>query len=100
MKKDILDKISVSEARSILKQIAKEDASLKKRIIGLAEDLLRDIDVEAICDDVFGALDGIDVHELWDRAGAKTDGYTSPDDMADEMVEEANPAVRCRVRRN
>ncbi len=34
-------------------------------------------------------MDGIDVHELWDRAGHRTDGYTSPEDMAVEMVEEA-----------
>ena len=89
MKKDILDKISASEAQSILKQIAGEDEGLRKRIIELAEDLLRDVDVEEVCGDVYYKLDGIDVHELWDRAGAKTDGYTSPEDMAFEMVEEA-----------
>ena len=58
-------------------------------LIELAEDLFRNVDVEAVCDDVFDALDGIDVHELWDRAGSKTDGYTSPEDMAVEMFEEA-----------
>ena len=55
----------------------------------MAEDLFRDVDVDEICDAVFGALDGIDVHELWDRAGPKTDGYTSPQDMSAEMFEEA-----------
>jgi len=34
-------------------------------------------------------LDGIDVHELWDRSGGRSDGYTSPEDMAFEMFEEA-----------
>jgi len=89
MKNDILDKVSASEARSILKQIAGDDKSLAKRIIGLAEDLIRDVDVEEACGDVYYELDGIDVHELWDRSGAKTEGYTSPEDMAVEMVEEA-----------
>jgi hypothetical protein len=89
MKEDIFNKISPSEALEILKQIAKTDKTLKKRIIELAEDLFRNVDVEAVCDDVFDALDGIDVHELWDRAGSKTDGYTSPQDMAVEMFEEA-----------
>lgn len=37
----------------------------------------------------FYALDGIDVHELWDRSGPRTDGYTSPEDMSVEMFEEA-----------
>jgi len=89
MKNDIFDKISPSEALGILRQIAKTDKNLKKRIIEMAEDLFRNVDVEAVCDDVFDALDGIDVHELWDRAGPKTDGYTSPEDMAMEMFEEA-----------
>ena len=89
MKEDIFDKISPSEALEILKQIAKTDKKLKKRIIELAEELFRNVDVEAVCDDVFDALDGIDVHELWDRSCPKTDGYTSPEDMTVEMFEEA-----------
>ena len=89
MEDDIFNKISPSEALEILKQIAKTDKKLKKRIVELAEDLFRDVDVEAVCNDVYNALDEIDVHELWDRAGPKTDGYTSPEDMAVEMFEEA-----------
>ncbi len=89
MKNDIFNKISPSEALEILKQIAKTDKKLKKRIIELAEELFRNVDVEAVCDEVFDALDGIDVYELWDRAGPKTDGYTSPEDMAVEMFEES-----------
>ena len=89
MKNDIFNKISPSEALEILKQIAKTDKKLKKRIIELAEELFRNVDVEAVCDEVFDALDGIDVYELWDRAGSRTDGYTSPEDMAVEMFEES-----------
>lgn len=40
MKDDIFNKISPSEALEILKQIAKTDKKLKKRIIELAEELL------------------------------------------------------------
>ncbi len=89
MDNDILNKISSNEALEILRQITKTDKRLKKRIIELAEDLLRDIDVDDVCEDVFYALNGIDVHELWDHAGPKADGYTSIDDMAIEMFEEA-----------
>jgi len=88
MNDDIFNKISPDEALEILKQIAKTDKKQKKRIIDLAEDLFRSVNIESICDDVFFALDGIDVHELWNRAGSKTDGYTSPEDMAVEMLEE------------
>lgn len=89
MKDDILAKISPDEALEIIRQLTKTDKKLKNKIVGLAEDLFKDVDLDEICEDVFYALDGIDVHELWDRAGPKTDGYTSPEDMAVEMFEEA-----------
>ncbi|MBW1777277.1 MAG: hypothetical protein JRJ54_06750 [Deltaproteobacteria bacterium] len=88
-KDDIFKKISPNEALEILRLITQQDKNLKKKIIELAEDLFRDVDVDDICGAVFDALDGIDVHELWDRAGPKTDGYTSPEDMSVEMFEEA-----------
>jgi hypothetical protein len=88
-KDDIFEKISPNEALKILRQIAKTDKNLKKKIIELAEDLFRDVDVDDICETVFNVLDGIDVHEVWDRAGPKTEGYTSPEDMSVEMFEEA-----------
>ena len=88
-KDDIFHKISPKEALEILKKLSKTDNNLKMKIIELAEELFRDVDVEKICEDVFYALNGIDVHELWDRAGPKTDGYTSPEDMSVEMFEEA-----------
>jgi len=88
-KDDIINNISPTEALKILRQITKTDKNLKKKIIELAEDLFRDVDVDDICENVFDALDMIDVHELWDRAGPKTDGYTSPEDMSVEMFEEA-----------
>jgi hypothetical protein len=89
MKEDIFDKISPNEALKILRQISKTDNVLKDKIIALAEDLFSDIDIDEICEAVFYELDRIDVHELWDRAGPKTDGYTSPEDMSVEMFEEA-----------
>jgi hypothetical protein len=88
-KDDIFEKLSRNEALEILRQITKTDKNLKKKIIELAEDLFRDVDIDDICEAVFDALDGIDVHELWDRAGPKTDGYTSPEDMSVDMFEEA-----------
>jgi len=72
----------------ILRSLAESDKKIKNRIIEIAEGLFGDIDVEEIGEDVFYALDGIDVHELWDSSGAKSDGYISTENMAFEMVEE------------
>jgi hypothetical protein len=87
-KDDIFNKITPDEALEILRQLAKTDNDLKAKVIKLAEDLFRDVDIDQTCEDVFYALDEIDVHELWDRAGPKRDGYTSPGDMSFEMFEE------------
>jgi hypothetical protein len=88
-KNDIFDKITPDEALEILRQLTKTDNNLKTKVVKLAEDLFRDVEIDQIREGVFYALDGIDVHELWDRAGPKTDGYTSPEDMSVEMFEEA-----------
>lgn len=86
--KDILDRISGHEALYILRRLAKSDKSIQKRIATIAEEIIKDIDVESISDDVFFNLDGIDVHDLWNNAGSRSDGYISPEDLAFEMVEE------------
>jgi hypothetical protein len=89
MKNQIFNKITPDEALDILNTLAKSDKELKKKIIDLAEAIFTDVDFDDVCENVFHALDGIDVHELWDRAGPRTDGYTSPEEMAVEMFEEA-----------
>ncbi len=88
MENNILNKISPNEALTIILYLAKSDNEIKKKIINIAEDLMKEVDLEEISEEVFSALDGIDVHELWDRSGAKSNGYTSPEDMAVEMMEE------------
>ncbi len=87
--KDILDKILPTEALVILRKLAESDTGIRKRIAGIAEALIKYVDIDETCDDVFITLDFIDVHELWDRSGESSNGYTSPEDMAYEMVEEA-----------
>jgi hypothetical protein len=86
--KNILDKISPNEALEILKLLAKADKKIQKKIFEIAEKIIKDFDLNFICNEVFWALDGIDVHELWNRAGKTLDGYVSPDEMAIEMVEQ------------
>ncbi|MBA7518348.1 hypothetical protein ES705_10418 [subsurface metagenome] len=88
MKNKIIDKISGEEALTILRQLAKNDPKIGKQIEKEAEKLLKKVDLEEICEDVYSVLDGIDVEELWDRSGASRYGYSSPEDMAMEMMEE------------
>ncbi|WP_020586082.1 hypothetical protein [Desulfobacter curvatus] len=86
---DLLNKISPDEALNILKILAKTDKEIKKKIFNIAENIIKDVDYELVSDDVFWALDTIDVHELWNSSGSTVDGYISTDEMAYEMISNA-----------
>jgi hypothetical protein len=88
MTTQLIDKISGDEALKILRRLAEKDPKIRKQIEEVAEQILKEVDVEEICEEVYFALDEIRVEELWDRAGPKRDGYTSPDEIAVEMMEE------------
>ena len=85
---NLIDKISPSEALKILKHLAKADKNIKGKIIEIADIIIRDFDIEEICDDVYWVLNGMDVEELWNRSGSTRFGYITPEDMAVEMMEE------------
>ncbi|HPO14193.1 MAG TPA: hypothetical protein PLI09_12175 [Candidatus Hydrogenedentes bacterium] len=86
---DALDNLSHEEALWILKELCKTDAKIRIRILAEAEKLFMQVDRDAVAEDVFFELDGLNVDELWDRSGPHRHGYSSPDEMAVEMIEEA-----------
>ncbi|MFZ2658640.1 MAG: hypothetical protein WAX69_27150 [Victivallales bacterium] len=88
MKNNLIDGMSPEQALKILKRLARSSPKIKKQIEIEAKKNLKEIDIEAICDDVYLALDGIDVEEFWDRSGSTRHGYSAPEDMAVEMIEE------------
>jgi len=87
MKNTILDNLSGEEALTILRKLAKNNTKLKKQIEEQAEQILRQVDIEETCEAVYSDLDMLYVEDLWDKSGAHRDGYTSPEDMAVEMME-------------
>lgn len=88
MKDNRIDRISPEQALEILRRLARNSPTIRKQIENEAEEVLKKIDVEDICEDVCSALNGIDVQELWDRSGSSRQGYSGPEDMAAEMMEE------------
>ena len=86
--KNILASLSNEQAAIILKQLWDKGGDIRNSILAEAEKILRSVDVDEIARDILFTLDLIDVHELWDRSGHSHDGYTSPEEMAYEMVEE------------
>lgn len=86
--KNLIDKLSPYEALEVLRQLAKVDKTIEQKILEIVDNIIREVEIDDICEEVFFALDGIDVHDLWDRSGSTSYGYTSPEDMAVEMMEE------------
>lgn len=72
---------------TILKQLLITDPKIAELIEKEAEKLLKTIDLEMVCEEVYSDLDFLDVEDLWDRSGPSRDGYMSPEEMAFEMVE-------------
>lgn len=85
--KNLINKISPDEALSILKLLAETDKQIKKKILDIAENMIKDVEYDTVCDDVFWVLDILNVHELWDSSGSTVDGYISTDAMVFEMIE-------------
>jgi hypothetical protein len=86
--KDILANITSDQAVHILKVLWEKRSDVREIIVNEAERLLGSVDPDEVAENVFFVLEAIDVHELWNRSGSHSDGYTSPEDMAMEMVEE------------
>ncbi len=87
-KEKVLDNISGHDALLILKALVKEDQSIAKRIEQIAMEHLRDIDVENVASQVYCALEGIEVEDLWEQSGSTRYGYVEPSERAWEMFEE------------
>ncbi|MCL0074030.1 hypothetical protein M1O17_03950 [Dehalococcoidia bacterium] len=99
MKDKILNKVSPEQALAILKRLAEKNSDIAEQIEVEGKQLLKEVDPEEICEDVYSALDGIEVEELWDRSGSDRYGYSSPEDMALEMIEEELEPHNEEVRR-
>ena len=84
----LLEQISGEEALKILRLLSAQDQDIENRIEELAENILKNVDLEEISEEVFFNLDNFDVHDLWDQSGARSDGgYISTEEMAYEMIE-------------
>jgi len=86
---DILDSISGDDALRVLRTLCAADAEMHARILSEVENVLSQVDRDEVAGEVFFDLDALTVDELWERSGPKRHGYSSPDEMAVEMIEEA-----------
>ncbi|MDE3090809.1 MAG: hypothetical protein KGJ80_15645 [Chloroflexota bacterium] len=96
---DILNQLSADDALAVLRILAHDEA-IAARMHQVAETYLEGNaphapeDVEEIAEDVRAELEGLEVEEVWDRAGQTRHGYVEEGEVADEMIRRVlNPCL-------
>jgi len=87
--KALLDNMTGEDALRIIRQLCSADADVRKWVVKEIQRVLVDVDLDEVAEAVLLDLEGICVEDLWDRSGPSSRGYSSPDEMAGKMFEEA-----------
>jgi hypothetical protein len=85
----LLESLSGSDALSILKILADRDERLAGEIYAVAGELLGEVNVAEVAASVKDELESLDVDDIFDKSGARRDGYVDPGEAAFQMFEEA-----------
>lgn len=83
----IIDNLSVFEARAVLRTLAENDADLAQRIAEMTLTSVSGEDMEAVAAALYDELDALEVDEVWDRAGRTRYGYVETSEVASQMIE-------------
>ena len=87
--KAFLQSLSADEASHIFKTMLDDDPALVKKAYAIAVEMVSNVSVDDISDDVYHALDSLDIDDLYRSSGKTRHGYVDPTDRAGEMFEEA-----------
>ena len=87
--KKFIESLNEHETSQVLKALLDSNPNLTKKIYDIAIKVVGDVDADEIMDEVYYALDGLDVDVLYSRSGKTRYGYVEPCDAAWEMFEEA-----------
>ena len=96
---EMLTQITPEQALEVVRRLYKRDKDIRQAIMEEARSVLEAVDLDQTAEEVFFMLDSIDVQDLWDRSGARRDGYSSPEEEAVEMMEEELAPFFEQVRR-
>jgi hypothetical protein len=89
MKTDnVIAKLTPDQALLIVKRLTLLGGKIREVVVAEAMSVLNEVTVAGTAEEVFAALDFLDVEDCWARSGRSRDGYTSPDEAAALMVDE------------
>jgi len=82
---EYLNMLSNNAVMSILLELC-TDTNIAKRVDEITKAMLAEVRADDIANDIFMALDAIDIEELWENSGQTRWGYNEMTDVAYEMV--------------
>ena len=85
---DVIGKLTSEQALEIVERLCRKGGDIRDAIVAEAMNVLTEFSLEETADEVFDALDLIDVQDCLDQAGGVRDGYTSADEAAVDIIEE------------
>jgi hypothetical protein len=85
---EVVSKVTPEQALKIVERLSQKGGKIRQAVVAEAISILTEIDLDETADEVFVALDSIDVQDCWDRSGGSRDGYTSPDEAAAQIIDE------------
>lgn len=95
----ILDRLRRDELRFVFRKLVARHPELREEAAALAEDVLREVDPEAVAADLQATLRALDLGQLSGRAGQTPLGYVEPTEAAWEILQEAVEPFLDNVRR-
>ena len=87
-KMEIIRSLNPDDGFRVLRALLQERPDLEEKVYQIAAQILCDVDSEEIMDDVYNALDSLDIDDLYQRSGKTRYGYVEPSEEAWVMQEE------------
>ena len=95
----MIEGLNPDTAKRVLAALYEENPSLRELLSSTVERILGEIDWLDVSEELFVALESVDVSEVWDNAGGDDFGYTDPIDAASDLAEEEILPFRQEMRR-
>ncbi len=86
---ELIERLTGQEAKAVISRLVADRPELPARVEEAARAVLADLTFEEIADDVEDAMRSLDLDDLNACAGRHRGGYTSPDEAALQLIEEA-----------
>ena len=71
---DVIGKLTSEQALEVVERLCRKGGDIRDAVVAEAMTLLAEFSLDEIADEVFDALDLVDIQDCWDRAGGSREG--------------------------